>query len=79
MTVSNNLKQVLKERFPEERTDLLAEVMVKAARDGTISYNDIGKLEGSTEDLLFLYSQRLLIPIRISEVVYHSITDQERK
>ncbi|VUT25333.1 MAG: hypothetical protein MOIL_00987 [Candidatus Methanolliviera sp. GoM_oil] len=78
MTVSNNLKQVLKERFPEERTDLLAEVMVKAARDGTISYNEVEKLEGSTEDLLFLFSQRLLIPIRISEVVPESKSWEDR-
>jgi hypothetical protein len=78
MTASNNLKQVLKERFPEERTDLLAEVIVKAARDGTISYNEIEKLEGSIEDLLFLSSQRLLIPTRISEVVPESKTWEDR-
>ncbi len=62
--MESKLKQILKDKFPEEETDSLAKILSMASRKGKISYEEIASLGGSIEDLLFLYKKRLLIPIR---------------
>jgi len=62
-----NLEEALKERFPGEDVEPIAEILSIAAEKGSVVYDELDMREDVKDDLLLLLEkERLLIPVRTS-------------